>query len=664
VIDETSDLRVRYPAAGRIELSSGTLFSDAASPFCRRFVARVFAVPEVDSLTIDGGVAEIRYSAGDTTLPRLMRRFAAALGRDPRDGARADQLHLGAPARAPVRVRRYGTVLSTWEVRHALPGRVRLRHRSLRGHRAIADVLVDELATAPGVLECRVGLRTGSLLVVHDPRLLGHDELLRRCESALRRTGPLAAEAPSLAQFGVGTALLTLAFVGYHVSTPLLVAGALLLVAMNVDTFRRAGRALRAGKIDVDVAYCTLITLTLLAGDFRSTALTAWFVRSWPLLLDRRLAATRRALASDPEHHRRLVRVQRSGQELAVAATSLQRGDVTIVEAGATLPGDGLVLEGGAAVDERGITGDARPAGKQRGQHVYAGSRVTRGRLVIEVTRGARDTMASALRRRVVDATLVRPRDAEPGQERANRAAPPVLALSALGGVTGGLGTSIAVLAPNYHAAAGHDPLHRSSSLLACADAGFLVRDEAVLSRLAAVDAVVVDEATGAPGAEALASGLRARGIERLRVVPTRRGVRAAPGADRVRLLRELRRDGARTALVTHGDGPLAEGEAEVTIVVGEAGLPAADTADVVIVSPHLDRTLALIDLARAHAREARLNHRLGIWPNVLAVGSALVIGSPSLVSSALTNLGALAVYWRGSRRLTAAETAWRARRP
>lgn len=659
---DTADLRVRHPQPGRVELVSRALFSDPASPFCRRFVTRLFSVPEVESLVIDRAGAEIRYSAGGTALPRLMRRIAAALGGNGRGGARTtDPLHLSAPAGVPVCVRRYGAVLSTWEVRHALPGRFRLRHRSLRGHRGIADALLEELATAPGVLECRVGLHTGSLVVVHDPRRLGLGELLRRCESALRKAGENAAEPPSLASFGVGTLLLTLAFAGYHLSPPLLVAGALLLVAANVETFRRAWRSLRAGKLDVDVAYCTLITLTLLAGDFRSTALTAWFVRSWPLLLDRRLAATRRALTGSRQRAESLFRVQRSGRALAVAL--LKPGDVTVVEAGATLPADGVVLEGVAAVDERWITGEPGMAEKKPGQPVYAGARVATGRLVIEVTRAEHDAVASAMRRRVLEATHVTPDDATPGHALANRAAPPALAFSAIGGLTGGLGTSIAVLAPNYYAAPGLNPLHRSSTLLGCAAAGFLVRDDAALSRLAAADAVVVDVAVGEPDAEALVSGLRARGIERILLLSPPGAVDTAGMARRVRLLRKLRRDGVRTVFIGHGDDPVAAREADVAIALGGPSLPAADAADVVLVSPRLGHTLELLDLARAHARETRLNHRLGLWPNVLAVGSALVVGSPSLFSSFLTNLGALAVYWRGSTRLSDAEAAWRAHR-
>jgi Cu2+-exporting ATPase len=608
---DPSDLRVRHPGPGRVELVSRTLFADPADPFCRRFVSRLFAVPEVESLTIDRGGATIAYASGGTATPALMRRIAAALRAG--EGVPADTLHLSAPDGLAVRVRRYGAVISTWEVRHVLPGRLRIRHQSLRGHRGIGDALLEELAAVPGVIECRLGLRTGSLVVVHDPDRVDADELLLRCESALSREGANAAAPPSLSRFAVGSLLLTLAFAGYHVFPPLLVACALLLVAMNTGTFRQGWRSLRTGKLDVDVAYCALILGALLAGDFRSIALTAWFVRSWPLLVDRRLAATRRALGVGERRVERLVRVERSGRELAVPVSSLRPDDV---------PVDVMVAEDRAALAAHELVHDA-------------------------VADGAADAIA---RRRVLDATRVTPDDAVPGHQLADRAATPVLAAAAIGGLTAGVGAWNAVLAPNYYAAPGLGPLHRSGALLECAHAGFLVRDEAALLRLAAADAVLLDAALDAAEADALASGLGARGL----------ASHVAGSAARRRILQRRRRDGLTTAFIGRGGNPALAGAGDVTIALGGSSLSPDDAADIVLLVPGPEGALELLDLARAHARERRLNHRLGLWPNVVAVGSALVIGTPSLVSSALTNLGALAVYWRGSRRLRQAEAAWR----
>ena len=144
----------------------------------------------------------------------------------------------------------------------------------------------------------------------------------------------------------------------------------------------------------------------------------------------------------------RAVVVQRGGRQLTAGVAALRAGDLTIVEAGAFVPADGVVLEGTATIDEVQLTGERDVADKAPGQLVYAGTRVVTGRLVFEITRGERDSMASEVRRHLLAATRIAPEDLTPGETLGRRTAAPVLALSAVGGLTGGLGTVSGVLAP------------------------------------------------------------------------------------------------------------------------------------------------------------------------------------------------------------------------
>lgn len=70
-----------------------------------------------------------------------------------------------------------------------------------------------------------------------------------------------------------------------------------------------------------------------------------------------------------------------------VAAESLRKGDVVLVEAGDTLPCDGEVLEGGASVDESAITGESAPVIRESGgdfSSVTGGTRVLSDWLVVQ----------------------------------------------------------------------------------------------------------------------------------------------------------------------------------------------------------------------------------------------------------------------------------------
>lgn len=649
-----NDLRISYPRAGCVELTSATLFTDPASPGCRRFVGRLFSVPEIESLAIGASTVEIRYAPERTTVPTLVRRIATAL-RSGGGAGRSSALYLSAPAGVVVWVRRHGAALSTWELRHALPGRLRLRHPCLRGRRGVIDAVLEELTALPGVLECRASVYTGSLLVLHDPERLGSDELLRVCEAALYRADTRDVPVPSLSRVTVTTAIYGLAVAGHFVYPPLLLLCAALLVGANLGTFARAGRALRRATLDDTVLYSTHITATLLSGNLLAISSMAWCVATWPVVLDRRLAAARHALTGERERLARAVVMPRVGRPLTTGMAALRAGDLTIVEAGATVPADGVVLEGAATVDESYLTGERDLADKEPGLAVYAGTRVVTGRLVLEITRGERDSVASEIRRHLLAATRITPEDAGAGGTLARRSAAPILALAAVGGMTRGLGTVTAVLAPNYRMApVMAASFGRSATLIRCAGVGVLVRDEAALARLAAIDAVVIDAGVAESEATVLAGGLRARGIGRILVVSR---------PHRVRLLRRLRQEGHRVALIGPGTDTATARETEVVIALGGAPARLPDAAEVVLVTPRLERTLDVLDLARAHVRETRTDVQLGFWANAAAVGGALLLGSVGTTSVLLSNLGAFAVYWRGGKRLGEAEADWRARR-
>jgi K+-transporting ATPase ATPase B chain len=82
-------------------------------------------------------------------------------------------------------------------------------------------------------------------------------------------------------------------------------------------------------------------------------------------------------------------RLRAAGGEERVAATTLQKGDRVVVEAGETIPADGDVVEGIASVDESAITGESAPVIRESGGDrcaVSGGTRVLSDRIVVRVT--------------------------------------------------------------------------------------------------------------------------------------------------------------------------------------------------------------------------------------------------------------------------------------
>jgi K+-transporting ATPase ATPase B chain len=68
---------------------------------------------------------------------------------------------------------------------------------------------------------------------------------------------------------------------------------------------------------------------------------------------------------------RKLSEARRDAASTSVAASTLRKGDVVLVEAGETVPGDGTVIEGIASVDESAITGESAPVIRESGGDRY-----------------------------------------------------------------------------------------------------------------------------------------------------------------------------------------------------------------------------------------------------------------------------------------------------
>jgi K+-transporting ATPase ATPase B chain len=86
---------------------------------------------------------------------------------------------------------------------------------------------------------------------------------------------------------------------------------------------------------------------------------------------------------------KKLDRPQRNAAFTTVAATTLRKGDVVLVEAGEFVPADGTVVDGVASVNESAITGESAPVIRESGgdrSAVTGGTRVLSDWIVVEVT--------------------------------------------------------------------------------------------------------------------------------------------------------------------------------------------------------------------------------------------------------------------------------------
>ena len=166
------------------------------------------------------------------------------------------------------------------------------------------------------------------------------------------------------------------------------------------------------------------------------------------------------------------------GEEVGrVPVEALKPGNRVRVRPGERLPADGRVAEGSGEVDQAAITGESVPVRRTAGDEVFAGTILSGGALVVEVTRPAHDTLLARIVRLVEEARANR----APAQHFIDRFAHPYTL-----GVVGATAL-MALLPPLFFAAEWADAFYRAMTLLVVASPCALIisTPAAILSGIA-----------------------------------------------------------------------------------------------------------------------------------------------------------------------------------
>ena len=217
------------------------------------------------------------------------------------------------------------------------------------------------------------------------------------------------------------------------------------------------------------------------------------------IIKQRSSAAVRRLLDLQPAS----ATVIREGQEMAVPAESVQRGDVVLVRPGEKVPADGVVIDGQSSVEEALITGESLPVIKQAGSELIGGTINGRGLLRFKATRVGADTSLAQIIRIVEEAQA----STAPVQRLADQVTawfvPAVVAVALLafalwtlaGSFSSGLLAFIAVLVISCPCALGiATPAALMVGVGKGAELGILIRSGEVLERVERLTTVVFDK--------------------------------------------------------------------------------------------------------------------------------------------------------------------------
>jgi len=507
-VGANAPLRIAFQKNG-LTIWHPVLFSDPASEQGRQFLSRIFSVEEIASVEIDRtkGVGRLRYQTV-AKIPEILRKLrhiltvpAPALRKSQNGHAlvseSVDGLFLETTTKAPIRIARVGSALSTWQIRHHSPGRVHLAHPILRLRKDVAYRLEEELTAVQGVRDFKTSVLSSSIEVRYNPSRLDVPRLLRHLEYSWPRLINGLEGPPPSTRFFASSTMLALAFTGQYfvpALTPFVLAG---LAVYSFQNVINAVKLLRRRKIGLPVLYTGTLTFTVLSGQPFAATLMATFMQLWPRWAYLTLTKSQRRLFA--AHRQRATwarRVQADGRVREINIDRLNIGDLVAVNEGEILPVDGVVVAGLAAVDEEAVTGRAGALDKAVGDTVYAATFVKTGNITVRVSKVGVNTLAGFIGEQLPHGRIDRLPSSAEAEQVATRMVTPALALSGLNLlITGDVQPSQSTIRPDYATAprlsAQLGALHDLSDALR---RGIVFRDPAALVRLPTTDIYVFDD--------------------------------------------------------------------------------------------------------------------------------------------------------------------------
>src|SRR5262245_14782052 len=495
---------VSHPENGRMRLISRYFFADPKAEPCQQFIGRIFEVEEVRAVEIlaSRAWAHVEYTNGVVPCQEVVEKISRHL-RDGKNGTAAP--YVNSPRDLPVafadaeegwRVERHGQVLSTWEIRHELPGRIRFRNRLIHRKKEMCSAIDRALVQAFGVDRYKTNPQMATVLIVFDPRKVQRHQLVQILDQALVDAERQDRKDRPDLDFPVCTASLGLAAASQFLAPSALPVAATLFAYSVIPSFKGAHEKLfKERRLGVDVLDSIVVLVCLATGQIFAGAVLAWCLSAGRKLLKKTQDESKKRLLNVFGKQPRFVYLWVDGAEIETPLERLRPGDTVVVNTGEVVPVDGEVAEGTAMIDQHALTGESAPAEKGVGDKVFASTVMVAGKIFVRVTTAGNETTSAKIAQILNDTAGYTLRSQSRGEDLADKAVIPTLGLASIGVATVGVPGATAIINCDFgtgiRMAA---PLGLLTSLSLCAQKGILVKDGRALELMTRVDTILFDK--------------------------------------------------------------------------------------------------------------------------------------------------------------------------
>jgi heavy metal translocating P-type ATPase len=440
--------------------------------------------------------AEIRYAVSSDD-PRGQVAALSRLLSGAEAGAKPVSLPetFGVGATGRVRLQRYGDQLSGWAVKHEIEGRIRFENPVLLRRRALRQTIEAELVNAYGVDKFSIQEFTGTVLVHYNPRQIRKRQIVGLLDAALAKTDDLSIS-PIDYDLPVSATSVALSFASQFFFPVLAPISAALFIYAVLPSFKGAyDVVVKEKRLGVDVLDAIVVGACLATNQIFAGSVLAMTLSVSRKLVERTERDSKRMLLNVFGKQARFVWLEVEGAVIETPLEKVRTGDIIVIHTGESAPVDGEVVDGMAMLDQHALTGESAPVEKIKGDKVFASTTVIAGKVRVAVTSAGEETTAAKLTKILNETSGHQLKASSRGQQLADWAVGPTLALGAFSLAVKGANSAVAVvncdLGTGIRMAA---PIAMLSSLTLAAQQGVLVKSGRALEAMADVDTFLFDK--------------------------------------------------------------------------------------------------------------------------------------------------------------------------
>ena len=352
---------------------------------------------------------------------------------------------------------------------------IKLENPVLYRKAALCEAIERELMSVLGIDRYETSARNGSAKIEYDPRQLGPAQIIEILDGVLANAEhPEQLDKPEL-DLAICTASVPLAAVAQFAMPALLPVSAALFAYTTIPSFRGAYRVLfKERRLGVDVLNSVVVLGCLATLHVFPGAILSWCLSFGRFLVRRTEDSSKKLLLGAFGKQPRFVWLMQGRSRDPVPLDRFQKGDVVVVHTGEMVPVDGIIVEGMAMIDQHALTGESTPAEKGVGDRVFASTVMVAGEIQVVVEKSGGDTATAKIAQILNDTAGYKLASQHRGEQLADKAVIPTLAVGAVAGATIGPQGAVAVAATVISAPAFEWRRHSAmlSTLSLCAQKG------------------------------------------------------------------------------------------------------------------------------------------------------------------------------------------------